>query len=162
MTLAGARLPYGPATPTARCRVVDSPRFRVRTLVLVIALAAGPLWAVSMIKRSLAFARLAQFHADAESRALALSDSLTGRARDMLARANKLRIRARNGPEPPELYRRREAKFVEQARTWEREGETERHRVEKIANYHARLAQKYRRASFHPWLVITPDRPPPQ
>jgi hypothetical protein len=78
----------------------------------------------------------------------------------MLECVDKMRYRAENRMENPEIVQRREAKLVEQARTWEREGKMERHRVEKIAKYHARLAEKYRRAASHPWLIMTPDRPP--
>jgi hypothetical protein len=139
---------------------MGSPRVRVRTLLIAVAVAAVMLWTGIMIQRSVAFSRLARHHAAIASQALAVSTALEDPAAMCLSYADMWRARAEeaNGKDAPEMHARR-VHLIEQAENWKRQAEEARTKNAPIVAYHHRLAQKYSRAASRPWLSVTPDPP---
>jgi hypothetical protein len=111
-------------------------RWRLGTLMSIVALAAMAAAAHEMRLRSQAYRRRADYHIAAREQLLRDNkDMLCGYARSQLSAAQLAR------------------------RQGERDAETRI--VEKAAEYHLRLHAKYLRAGERPWLPVDPDPLPP-
>ncbi len=111
-------------------------RWRLGTLMSIVALAAVAAAAHEMRLRSQAYRRLADYHIAASQQLLRDNkDILCGYARSFLSEA--------------QLARR------------QRERDAETRIVERAAEYHLRLHAKYLRAGQRPWLPVEADPFPP-
>jgi hypothetical protein len=111
-------------------------RWRLGTLMSIVALAAMAAAAHEMRLRSQAYRRRADYHIAASQQTLRDNkDILCGYVRSLLSAA--------------QLAQR------------QRERDAETRIVEKAAQYHLRLHAKYLKAEERPWLPVDPDPPPP-
>ena len=127
----GPRHDAGAGEPAGEGSALRRPRFRLRTLLVAVAVAALVLGAGMMRLRQLFLRRTAAYHEQVE------------RLQAAKVRAIEDLARAATTPEGAAQVR---ADAVFEAR---------------IGGYHARLKQKYRRLSDRPWLLVPPDPPPP-
>ena len=108
------------------------PRFRLRTLLVAVAVVALALGAGMILQRQSILRRTAAYHERMER-----VQAAKVRGIENLARAATT----------PELAAETRADAMVEAR---------------IGAHHARLKQKYRRMSTRPWLPVAPDPPPPE
>jgi hypothetical protein len=114
---------------------MSPPRFRLRTLLVAVAVAAVAMGAMLMLQRAAAYRRLAERHAERERMHRDSAALATAEAEDLAERGS-----------------------ADGAALW-------RERVDDNAAKAARsaeLSRKYLHAAAHPWLAVEPDPPPPE
>ena len=110
------------------------PRFRLRTLLVAVAVAAAAMEAVLMLQRAAAYRRLAERYAERERMHRDSAALATAEAEDLAERGSA---------DGASLWRdRADDNAAKAARS-------------------AELSRKYRRAAARPWLPVAPDPPPP-
>jgi type II secretory pathway component PulK len=120
-------------------------RFRLRTLMLTVAIMAVVIAGVQMRARSKAYRQRAESSATSEQywRDGEYNWSRTARRRDDQARTL-----------PAGLQQ-------EQLRQAAKDCRALAQKNARLASYHAALLQKYERAASYPWLTVEPDPPRP-
>ena len=110
------------------------PRFRLRTLLVAVAVVGAGLWSGRLIGSRRGYAQRAQGHGSTERSYLDRAEREERFARDLRA----LGYRGEFGRDFPDL---------------------DRYRCR--ATYHDALRRKYERAAARPWLPVAPDPPEP-
>jgi hypothetical protein len=112
-------------------------RFRLRTLLLAVAMIAIVLGVGAAQRRRALYQQQAAYHAAQEARFVAISRSA--------ARQTALLRRVRSATDSALAFN-----------VWQAE------RARQRAQYHSRIRRKYEDAASHPWILVTPDPQPPE
>jgi len=128
------------------------PRFRIRTLMIAVAVVGLFAWASVIVQRILRHQRDCRtriaYAASCEAAALLRVDQAEGG----ILLWKKHAARCRNGGEP------------EDAEFWEKDTQwwvDRRDEARVVAAYYREMRSKYDRAASRPWLPLPPDPPPP-
>jgi hypothetical protein len=140
------------------------PRFRIRTLLLLVTLFAVLLAGVALKRRHAHFLRLALDHSahEREARELSKIASETVKSERVLVQSQQTALR--DGTLTPQGIARIGGPCLDEADIARREAEWNRELAGYAAEaeWHARLRRKYERAARSPWLPLAPDPPPPK
>ena len=124
------------------------PRFRIRTLMIAVAVIATALTAIAMRERSADLRRRAAYHAEAERSYMALHTRARVAVEGILIHPDPL-------PPPQISFAVGDPDEIPFARAC-------MDRYEKAFVYHSAMRRKYGHAARRPWLPVPPDPPPPE
>jgi hypothetical protein len=136
------------------------PRFRLRTLLIAVAVAGMACGAEGMRRRRARALDLRYSHAARERscRYLERQHAATAAHNEAEARKHRVAAAAHGDGTPQEGFQTGFAVAMEAAA---REGRSSERRYRESARYHGELARKYGRLARSPWLPVAPDLPPP-
>ena len=133
------------------------PRFRIRTLMVAVALTALALSLPSLVRQHLRSKEKARVHARQAEHSRFVRGALSEDVQDCLRRAEEERRMEERCMGDPEQRRR-----VMQALDEYDEARALRNRCGADADYHTRMKRKYELAAWMPWLSVAPDPPDPE
>jgi uncharacterized protein (TIGR03067 family) len=125
------------------------PCFRLRTLLVAVALAALICGGLALQRRRATFLARAQ----AQAVDLRRWTTFAGAASSIARMFRDMEVQSRESPNNPELRE----EILEGLRYYEASDDEDRRRIA----YHAALKARYERAARYPWLIVPPDPPPP-
>jgi hypothetical protein len=138
------------------------PRFRLWTLLVLVAIIALGLGGEMMRRRRAGYLRAAAEHATKAARYGQFVEAVLGMARDWDQRAvDEAEMAQKSAVLALESFAIEQREQVERNKKRAIRRREDAARIAKLANYHAAMKRKYQQAARYPWLPVAPDLPKP-